>query len=248
MATTREAVKVALEKLQSDGRAIVEEMAGDPKKNEKTKKPNRKKYQAWYSLALPVVRQLVPDRYDEFQSCYSADKRKDLTLRNFTISDYFVGVSLVAWGDDTPLDQFVRRFVDQLAIVDAAAARLDSILADVRGALQAEMFDDELHAASVLAKSGFLRAAGALAGVALERHLSAVAERHQVKLKTKEPTIAQLNDPLREAGITDLPTWRFIQRLGDLRNLCDHAKTQEPTKEQVAELLDGVSRITKTVN
>jgi len=32
-----------------------------------------------------------------------------------------------------------------------------------------------------------------------------------------------------------------------LRNLCDHNKQREPASDEVAELIDGVEKITKTV-
>jgi len=45
----------------------------------------------------------------------------------------------------------------------------------------------------------------------------------------------------------ETPTWRFIQHLSDLRNLCDHNKDREPTKDEVNELIVGVTKITKTL-
>ena len=33
----------------------------------------------------------------------------------------------------------------------------------------------------------------------------------------------------------------------DIRNLCDHDKTKEPTPEQVDDLIDGVSKTIKTL-
>ena len=48
-------------------------------------------------------------------------------------------------------------------------------------------------------------------------------------------------------GVIDVPTWRQIQRLGDIRNLCDHNKGREPTKKELEELVDGVEKITKTL-
>ena len=39
----------------------------------------------------------------------------------------------------------------------------------------------------------------------------------------------------------------MIQRLGDLRNLCDHNKQREPIKEDVYELINGVEKVTKTI-
>ena len=46
----------------------------------------------------------------------------------------------------------------------------------------------------------------------------------------------------------DIPTWRFVQRLGDLRNLCDQNKGVDPKKEDIDELIAGVDKIMKTVS
>jgi hypothetical protein len=45
----------------------------------------------------------------------------------------------------------------------------------------------------------------------------------------------------------DVPQWRFIQHLADIRNLCDHDRQAEPTLEQVTNLVAGVKKITKTL-
>ncbi|MGI9165492.1 MAG: hypothetical protein ACR2G5_03750 [Pyrinomonadaceae bacterium] len=91
-----------------------------------------------------------------------------------------------------------------------------------------------------------LRAAGAVAGVVLEAHLQRIATNHSLRITKKEPTISDLNDPLKAAGVYDIPTWRKIQHLADLRNLCDHKKTREPTDSEVRDLI-AVAAIVKTV-
>jgi len=93
---------------------------------------------------------------------------------------------------------------------------------------------------------GFQRAAGAVAGVVLEEHLATVCEQHMIPMPMNA-TISKLNDLLKEKEVLDLPTWRFIQRLGDLRNLCDHKRPQEPTVENIDELVAGARKVTKTV-
>ena len=93
----------------------------------------------------------------------------------------------------------------------------------------------------------FVRAAGAIAGVVLEKHLGQVTDNHSAKTRKKHPTISDLNDLLKANGVVDVPLWRQIQRLGDLRNLCDHNKERAPTKEGVEELVDGVDKIAKTL-
>ena len=124
-------------------------------------------------------------------------------------------------------------------------ARFESSLFDIRQLVQADLFDSELDAAKELAKHKFTRAAGALAGVVLERHLAQVCQNHGIKIVKKEPGIADLNNALKEANVIDLPQWRFVQHLADIRNLCDHNKKSEPTVEQVDDLVAGVTKVTK---
>lgn len=74
-----------------------------------------------------------------------------------------------------------------------------------------------------------------------------MAANHKVTITKKDPAVSDLNDPLKAAGVYDVPTWRKIQHLADIRNLCDHKKGREPTESEVAELIAGVSTIVKTI-
>ena len=124
--------------------------------------------------------------------------------------------------------------------------KVDSILADIHGVLEAELFDSELEAGRELLKKGFLRPAGILAGVTLERHLSNVVSTNRITILKNDPSISDFNDALKKNSIYDVPKWRFVQRLADIRNICGHAKEREPTKEEVDELLNGVEKVIKT--
>jgi hypothetical protein len=117
----------------------------------------------------------------------------------------------------------------------------------MRQLVQADLFDSEIDACRELAAHGFLRAAGAVAGVILERHLRQVAANHGVVVRKKEPTINDLNNKLKTAGVLDVPAWRQFQRLADIRNLCDHNKHREPHKREVDELIDAADRIIRTL-
>jgi hypothetical protein len=118
---------------------------------------------------------------------------------------------------------------------------------DIRQLLQADLFDSEIDAAGHLLKNKFGRAAGALAGVVLEKHLYEVCSSHKLPMQKKDPTISDLNDALKNAGLIETAQRRFVQHLGDIRNLCHHNKKTEPTTEQVQDLLDGVAKVTKTI-
>lgn len=66
-------------------------------------------------------------------------------------------------------------------------------------------------------------------------------------IKKKEPTINDFNDALKNAVVIDIPGMRQIQRLADIRNLCEHNKHREPTKDEVIELVDGAEKLCKTL-
>jgi hypothetical protein len=126
-------------------------------------------------------------------------------------------------------------------------ARFESSLFEIRQLVQADLFDSELDVANELAKNKFTRAAGALAGVVLEKHLAQVCDNHGLKVTKKAPGISALNDTLKEAAVIEIPQWRFVQHLAAIRNLCDHDKKTEPTAEQVEDLIAGVTKMTKTL-
>jgi hypothetical protein len=209
-------------------------------------------YQRWYSEALACVEQLLPARVQDFVNYYKPDKaRKDITYANYTVSDYLKGLTVtrtMGIQKDTVVgpDATLHALQQQVQIVTATRQRLESSLFDIRAIVQADLFDNELDAAEELNRKGFERGAGAIAGVVLESHLTTIAKHHKLT-HGKNPSIADLNDLLKKHDVVDVPTWRFIQRLGDLRNLCDHKKSLDPTKENVSELIEGTKRIIKSI-
>ncbi len=168
----------------------------------------------------------------------------------YVIQDYINGIGPAPdYSGKAPFDELNLtkiRLVNQMQILKAMNSRIGTVLADVRGALLSELEDRELEAARTLRKVS-LRAAGALAGVVLERHLQRVAENHQIGIKKKEPTISDLSNPLKEKGVYGIPVWRKIQYLADVRNICSHQKAADPTEEQVTELIEGINAIIKSV-
>ena len=206
-------------------------------------------YQSWYSEAEALVRQLLPDRLSDFTRHYDKPKsRKDITFENYTIEDYLQGLN-VTLGSSKVVgpDAAIARFHQQLSIVKSIRGRFRSSLFDIRQLAQADLFGSELDAARELAKNKFTRAAGAVAGVVLERHLKEVCDTHDIKIRKKAPQISDLNEALKGSTVIDTPQWRSIQYLGDLRNLCAHDKESEPTADQVEDLLTGVAKVTKTI-
>ncbi|OPL11756.1 MAG: hypothetical protein AVO38_15615 [delta proteobacterium ML8_D] len=210
-------------------------------------------YQRWYTEASALIRQVVPERLSEFESFYLADaKRKSINATSYKIQDWLMGmgVSPNRFTGETRLDCFaavVMRFHVQLEILKATEARFESTLLDIRQLVQVDLYDSELETSRGLHKNGFLRGAGVIAGVLLEKHLSQVCSNHSIKSRKKYPAISEFNDLLKKNNVIDVPDWRYIQRLGDLRNLCGHNKDRDPTPDEAAELIDGVEKIMKTL-
>ena len=203
------------------------------------------KYQAWYSEAKSVIKQTLPDRLSDFVRHYERQQnRKMLQWDNYSLEDYLQGLSR---GDIVPKRAGLSRMEQQLRILEAAKQRFKSSLFDIRQLVAADIFDSEIASASALLKAKFLRAAGAVAGVVMEKHLAQVCENHSIKIPKKNPTIGDLNDFLKNSDVIDTPRWRANQHLADIRNLCDHSRSNEPTADQVQELIDGVAKILKTL-
>ena len=210
----------------------------------------RDDYQPWYSESKALIGQLLPDRLADFTRYYERPKsrRPEITFANYTIEDYLQGLRVGS--SRSPIVEpraAIPSFLQQLQIVRSMESRLRSSLFDIRQLSQADLFDSELESAGSLVRNGFLRAAGAVAGVVLERHLKEVCANRSVTVRKRKPQIADLNDLLKDAAVVDTPQWRLIQHLGDLRNLCVHDREAEPSADQVKDLVEGVEKVIKTV-
>lgn len=210
----------------------------------------RDSYQSWYSESLVLLKQLLPDRVDDFIKLYERPKSrgKGITWENYVIEDALQGLSVSYLGEEkVGTSAAIPRFTQQLNIIKAINKRFESSLFDIKQLVQADLFDSELETARELNKKGFVRGAGAIAGVVLEKHLSQVCNNHNIQVLKKDPSVSNYNDKLKSGGVYEIPVWRKIQHLGDLRNLCDHEKKKEPTGEDVEELIEGVEKVIKTI-
>lgn len=202
-------------------------------------------YHAWYNESLRLIKQLMPERLEDFIGLYvGGNKRKSIDITNYTISDSLRGVEVTRGVDIViePVDA-MELFLQQLYIVKSLKACFESSLFNIKELLQADIFDSELDGAKELYKNGFYRAAGALCGVILERHFAEVCVAHSIKIKNTTPGISEFNDRLKEENVVDNKTYLLIQRLGSIRNLCDHNKKQEPTREDIDDLINGTDKV-----
>jgi len=208
MLDTREAIKRAIKELIHEHDNIWNLLIEEDKVKE-TSKINiaalSYAYQSWYTRALVVVRQLLPDRLNEFEELYiRKQKAKELTVITYTISDFLLGLTVTidrGMYKETAFDTrtaFMTKFDQQLAILQSAYSRVDSILSDITGALRADLFDSEIEKSHELLKTNYLRAAGTIASVVLESHLSQVCKNHGISFTKKILHISDYNDALKQ--------------------------------------------------
>lgn len=206
------------------------------------------RYDAWYSTALRVVGRVVPDRLDDFVVQYRNDKRRHVDYLSYTISDYLVDLKPTR-GEAVIVDSRagLPKMQRQVAILRAARQCFASTLLHHAELLRGEMLDAELEAAGTLLKRGHPRAAGALAGLVLAHHLAAVCETHQLKVRKRGPSIAELTEALEAGRLLETAERRHLQRLAEIHALCEERGGDEPEADEIAELLTGVARAIKTV-
>ena len=103
----------------------------------------RSEYQSWYSEALVLIKQVLPDRHIDFSSYYEYPRvRKDITVTNYMIRDYLQGFEVVRHSTViVSASTAIPAFVQQLHIVKAAKETLDSALINLTSILQADLFD-----------------------------------------------------------------------------------------------------------
>ncbi|WP_052297243.1 HEPN domain-containing protein [Methanolacinia petrolearia] len=110
----------------------------------------------------------------------------------------------------------------------------------LRDIISASFVDREIEEAEYLFGKNHHRAAGALAGVALEQHLRTLCDKYQIDYGKKD-TIEPLVQKLYKNNKLDSTQMKNIQHLASIRDKCDHPS--EIKKEEVKELIERVKKI-----
>ncbi len=194
-------------------------------------------YHDWYSASLALVEGNMPARLNEMLAQHEGVKGAQ---------DGTAPITHLLQGGRMTFDQQIRiasRILHMKSVVGSIAAYMRARLHDVDLVVAQVYVHDELSEAGVLLKGGFVRAAGAVAGVLIERHLKLLCDRHQPSIRyAKAATISRLNDLLRDNSVYDVAQWRKVQWMGDVRNSCDHVRVAEPRKQDVEDLIQEVKK------
>jgi len=207
-------------------------------------------YHTWYAKAFRIVNRFLPERIKEFQLYYEIDpKRKELMYGNYSIQYYFSNVipNKTRYPNFNSTNQAKLCLANQLAILNSINKNIDEFVFNIDDSIYYEYQEDELEAAKTVLKVN-VRAAGALCGVVIEKHLKRLLGSRILEIRTKHPGIVDLAQQLRKDDIIEIPDLKNLEYLASIRNLCDHQKGREPSREEVQILINGTERVIKTLS
>ena len=160
------------------------------------------KYQTWYSESMVLIKICLPDRLNDFKKLYEKQaKRIGIDYENYVIEDALAGLTTTYFTTKLSPKDALLKFQMQLSILISARQTFKSSLFSLKSMLQADLFDSDIVAAKNLNKNGFVRAAGAMCGVVIEKHLSVISDIHELKVNKINPTINVFNDLLKTNNI-----------------------------------------------
>ena len=199
----------------------------------------RREYQQWFSQVRHIVSVHIPDRLEEFRYFYS--RSPDETG--------YGGIQSHLGGDGSyrHFRTFFQADLDQQqGILLSVPHIIELRVLEVAALVTSDLVQGELNEARLLLEYEFARAAGAIAGVALESHLKLLHNQSGLTYTGKD-SIVPLASNLRQHNIITLGDEKRCIAMADTRNKCDHKKEEDPTREEVEELIEDVDRFTKRV-
>lgn len=190
-------------------------------------------YQRWYSASLHFIEEyLNEDRNEEFTEIYKI-------IINFLQPE---GSMYSSKKED--INTFINKLDIQRGILLSVPDVIEIKEMNLCKLISADFVEKELEESEVLFNTKYIRGAGALAGVALEKHLVTMCQLNNVSYKLKD-TIDSLATHLYKNKDLNITEFKKIQYLASIRNRCDHPDII--TKEDVKELIDGTKKFINTV-
>ncbi|MDG6244065.1 MAG: hypothetical protein QCH31_06695 [Methanolobus sp.] len=88
-------------------------------------------YNKWYARCLPVVRSMIPDKSERFESLYHTNKRSGTNEYTYTIQDYIHGIYLKEKPKSYTDNITCKKVKEQNSILEAALPRTDDFSFDM---------------------------------------------------------------------------------------------------------------------
>lgn len=192
------------------------------------------KGQQWYRGAGELLRQHKFSGLGEFEECYIRYPQQQVPGRAHSRSNSDLEAYFSGRGAQGNFDIFKQLFAKARSLAQALEQEILSRELPVKTELSMEVAASELDTAQdMLDKANgaevFLRAAGVIARVALERHLFTVADARQVPITKNPPTkkhadFEDVLQSLQKAGIITAVQKSQFDSLFKVATNCAHAK------------------------
>lgn len=204
----------------------------------------QREYETWYGQVRHIVSVHLPDRLPGLESLYFTPSTKYPPEADTAV---YLGIrSYLRSSNSRFKGRFQSDLEQQRGILLAVPHIIELRALEVAALVTADLVQGELNEARLLLSHGFIRAAGAVTSVALEAHLKLLHNQSNLTY-TDQDSIVPLATRLRQNNIISLGDEKKCIAMADTRNKCDHKKDEEPTKEEVEELISDVDRFTKRV-
>ncbi|MDO8316004.1 MAG: hypothetical protein Q7T12_00580 [Flavobacterium sp.] len=248
--TSKNKIKQEINILLKDADIILKKI-NQLNEDDEIKEDFRPLYQKWYTKSIKVLETFGKDRILEFKSYYEIPSKRTYQFASdeYVIQDNIK--NLTPYPTKTKGNFKIEKALtllvyNQYTILHAIFDRIDLHINDIQNNLMFEFQTLELANSQALLKIN-VRASGVLSGVILESHLKKIIEDNNITTSKKNLTLSDYNEILKNNNIIDTTTWKKILYLADIRNLCSHKKENEPTKEQVQELISGTDWCIKNI-
>jgi len=198
-------------------------------------------YEEWYRACLALLQANGASTVADFCAHYKGfDLLMEDTLHKVLMNPPQNGTDGYYPRETTAIESRLRRQIDLLSSLSGEVeARESSYLS----ALSSAYVDDEYGQAEELLANGYVRAAGVVAGVAMERHARLLARSHNVALTPNPPSKqkADFSDTiycLKRAGVITEVQRRQFESLYGIRTDCAHVNRPEPQQGDVKRLVE----------
>ena len=195
-----------------------------------------KRYQRWYSTTFSLVEEFIPEWQDTFVEHYKSPTYGVNGVLDYLTFDFYMGTT----PKETKIADFIKNLDIQIAILQSIPDTVEVKELNLRKVISADVAATEIEQAEILFAAGFHRAAGSIAGVALELHLKTLCDINNVAYKPKA-TIEPLAQALYDAKLLDITELKQVQYLGSIRNKCSHPN--DISDREVQALLEGVKKL-----
>ena len=203
------------------------------------------KYEAWYTNALRIVQNLVPERLEDFVSAYKNNRNAPISYSSYTIQDYLLGIKAdrSSKADYNSNVLFRRLILRQVGILSSALRDRPLSEETSEEFLQTEFYKQALDQAQKLFEMGKIVAGGVVVGTVLDNYLQWMCARRDLKLSKKQRSLAEMNNLLYKFRAYPHTTWIRIQSLIPVAEACLNPKKKTPPKKEIVTMIADVRKV-----